>query len=331
VIHQFHSLSTQDLKNKVNKMKKNKVSVIIPAYNAISYVMDAINSVRFQEYTPIEILLIDDGSIDGTADLVCSQAPEVQIIRQQNAGVAAARNTGLRAANGELICFLDADDGWFPGKIDAQVNYLRQHPSVGLVYHHWLVWQPKPNKTNCSPAPSYAHTNLPQIDPLKSGWIYPQLLLDCIVHTSTVMLRRKIIQQVGEFDESLINGEDYNYWLRVSQLCEIHKLSGVYSFYRAVPNSLSNRPKSTHYEYLVVERALKDWGLISPDGSELDRKKMTKRLSQLAMSFGYLHFHSKSGSTELAWRSFFRSIKHDPFNVKAFLYLIAARIKAGWS
>lgn len=109
------------------------MSVIIPAYNAEQYVIEAIQSVLDQDYKPVEILLIDDGSQDETVDLVKYNAPQVKIIQQINAGAAAARNTGLRYANGELICFLDADDGWFPGKLTAQVNYLQQHPEVGLV------------------------------------------------------------------------------------------------------------------------------------------------------------------------------------------------------
>jgi hypothetical protein len=203
---------------------------------------------------------------------------------------------------------------------------LQKHPEVGLVYHRWLVLKPDENGIYRLPTQSITKFNPEQIDPENSGWIYPQLLLDCIVHTSTVMLRRDIAEQVGEFDTMLINGEDYNYWLRVSRLCEIHKLTGLYSFYRASPNSLTSRPKAINYEYLVIDRALREWGASSPDGRTLEHNKLLQRLSNLAMGFGYMHFHA--GSAELAWPSFFIALKHNPFRWRAVLYLLAAMVKA---
>jgi glycosyltransferase involved in cell wall biosynthesis len=110
------------------------VSVIIPAYNAERFVLDAVHSVTAQDYPAIEVLLIDDGSRDRTVAIVEQSAPSVQVIRQPNAGAAAARNTGLRHATGEFICYLDADDGWFAGKLKAQVDYLSRHVNVGAVY-----------------------------------------------------------------------------------------------------------------------------------------------------------------------------------------------------
>lgn len=299
------------------------VSVIIPAYNAEKYVLLAISSVLEQNYAPLEILLIDDGSTDGTAKLVQREAPQVRIIQQTNAGVAAARNTGLRHASGEFICFLDADDGWFPGKLVAQADYLARHPEVGLVFHQWLVWRPDANGV-------YAKLGQPQqangaIDTTNSGWIYPQLLLDCIVHTSTVMLRRQIAQQVGFFDQNLINGEDYNYWLRVSRICQMHKLCGVYSFYREVAGSLTSTPKTLNFEYLVVQRAVQEWGLSAPGGKALPSRQIKSRLAKLAFGFGFLHFHG--GSPRLARQAFFDAIRHDPLMWRALPYLAATQFK----
>ncbi len=301
------------------------VSVVIPAYNAAAYVMDAIASVQAQGYAALDIVLVDDGSQDDTAARVRAAAPEVRIVQQPNAGVAAARNTGLRAARGELICFLDADDGWFPGKLDAQVAHLQRHPKVGLVFHDWLVWQPEADGRYLPPArPEPDGTAA--IDPARSGWLYPQLLLDCIVHTSTVMIRRTVVEAVGGFDPTLRNGEDYNYWLRVSRHCRIDKLSGVYSFYRAVPGSLSNGPKPVNYEYLVVERAVREWGVASPDGRAVARSLVEHRLAKLAMDFGYGHFHA--GAPALAGAAFRTALRHDPLRWRALVYLLAAWLKA---
>ncbi|MBK1724689.1 glycosyltransferase family 2 protein [Thiocystis violacea] len=301
------------------------ISVIIPAFNAAAYIADAIRSIRAQDFAPLEMLLIDDGSTDGTADVARTEAPDARIIRQANAGVAAARNTGLREATGELLCFLDADDGWFPGKIKAQADYLRQHPEVGLVYHRWLVWRPDPDGVYRLPA-TINQEEPGRTDPAFSGWIYPQLLRDCVVHTSTVMIRRQIARQVGEFDTQLINGEDYDYWLRASRLCEIHKLAGLYSYYRASPLSLTSHPKPINYGYLVIDRAARTWGLTAPDGRKASRADVNQRLHQLAMDFGYMHY--RSGSADLAWRAFRTALRHHPLRWRAMFYLFASRIKA---
>lgn len=299
------------------------VSVIIPAYNAEKYVLHAIRSVLDQNYASIEILLVDDGSTDNTAALVEREAPQARIIRQANAGVAAARNSGLRHAAGELICFLDADDGWFPGKLTAQVDYLQQHPEAGMVYHDWLIW--KPDADGHYAEPQQPPSKDGQIDPERSGWIYHKLLLDCIVHTSTVMIRSNILPDIGFFDSSLTNGEDYNYWLRVSRRCEIHKLNGVYSFYREVAGSLSNTPKSRNYEYLVIKQAVEEWGLSSPDGGSLTTEQINQRLARLAFRFGYSHFYS--GSPRLAGQAFLDAIKHEPLMWRAIPYLAASKLK----
>ncbi len=301
------------------------VSVIIPAYNAEKYVIEAIRSVLDQDYQPIEVLLIDDGSEDSTVNLVKDNTPQVKIIQQANTGVAAARNTGLRYASGEFISFLDADDGWFSGKLTAQVNYLQQHPEVGLVFHKWFVWKPDGTglyvKPQGLPVPV-----LGEINSLLSGWIYPQLLLDCVIHTSTVMMRREVAKVTGFFETTLINGEDYNYWIRVSRNYEIHQLTGIYSFYRMVAGSLTNdTPKSDNYGYRVIKGAIDQWGLSSPDGVSLSKSLADKRLAQLAFSHGYGHYYY--GSAEWACRAFFDTLRHDPLMWRALVYLLLSKFR----
>lgn len=301
------------------------VSVIIPAYNAEAYVLEAIRSVQAQDYAPLEIVLVDDGSRDRTVERVRAAAPEVRIVSQPNAGVAAARNTGLREARGEYICFLDADDGWFAGKLAAQVDYLARHPDTGLVYHHWLVWEADADGVFRLPAQP-APVTPGEIVPALSGWIYTKLLFDCIVHTSTVMIRREIAAAVGFFDTALVAGEDYDYWLRTSRLCRIDKLAATYSYYRAVPGSLTRQPKAVDYEYRVICAAFARWGATAPDGSSVPPEWVQARLAKLAMDFGYGHYHR--GCPDLAWRAYLTALRHDPLRWRAWVYLLAARLKA---
>ncbi len=305
------------------------VSVVIPAYNAEKFVLQAVRSVLDQRYEPIEILLVDDGSTDQTAEIVRQHAPEVRIIRQENAGVAEARNTGLRLARGEMICFLDADDGWLPGKLAAQVAYMQAHPEVGLLYHDWLVW--RPDAAGCYPdLPATPTENNGEIDNEQSGWIYHRLLLDSLVHTSTAMIRPQVIADVGLFDTHLKLGEDYDYWLRVSRKWQIHKLKAVYSFYRSVPGSLSNSPSPKNIEYQLVQNAVKQWGLASPNGVSLPAGQLKNRLAGMSFGFGYSHFYR--GNPELAKQAFLNCLKHKPLNWRAMCYAAASEVRrlTGW-
>ena len=301
------------------------VSVIVPAYNAGRYISDSLRSVVDQDYRPVEILLIDDGSTDDTVALALGACPDLRVFRQPNAGAGAARNVGLKNARGELIAFLDADDGWFAGKLTAQVQYLREHPAVGLVYHSWHVW--KPDEAGAYQAISDRSPPVPQeADPARSGWIYPELLLDCVVHTCSAMIRREVAQAVGVFDTALAHGEDYDYWLRVSRRCEMHKLTGVYSFYREVPSSLTNSaPKPENYEYRVISSAMHRWGLTSPDGRRINAARARRRLADLAFEFGYAHL--RRGSPRLATRAFLRVLRHQPWRWRAAALLLIAIAK----
>ena len=302
------------------------ISVIIPAYNAEKYVLQAVRSVIAQNYSPLEILLIDDGSVDRTVALVRAEAPQVTIISQANSGVAAARNTGLRNASGDLICFLDADDGWFPGKLDAKLAYLRRHPEAGVVFHEWYDWRPDAGG-EYPELQRPDRSGLTETEARRTGWIYHILLLKgCIIHTSSVMIRREVVAQVGLFRTGLVTGEDYDYWLRVSQTCQIHMLNEIYSFYRnTVPGSLSNTPKRENFEYKVLADALARWGLSSPGGTAVTARQVSGRLAKLAFDFGYSQY--RHGSPQLALHAFLQAVRHDPRRWRALAYLLALLVK----
>ncbi|HJX31876.1 MAG TPA: glycosyltransferase [Thermodesulfobacteriota bacterium] len=111
------------------------LSVIIPVYNGERYLAESIQSVLAQDYRPIEIIVVDDGSTDGTAE-IARFYKNIRYLFQKNKGLSGARNTGIAAAQGEFLAFLDADDMWMPEKLSRQVSYLAQHPDVGFVYAH---------------------------------------------------------------------------------------------------------------------------------------------------------------------------------------------------
>ena len=157
--------------------EENIVSVVVPAYNCADCIGQAIDSILDQKYPFIEIIFVDDGSTDDTQKVLESYQNRITVLSQPNSGAAAARNTGLKSANGAYVSFLDSDDIWLPGKVDAQVKYLELHPDVGMVYHSWEVWR----------TDSEGKFLLPELDNIdsvnhldtdNSGWIYNKLLMD---------------------------------------------------------------------------------------------------------------------------------------------------------
>ncbi len=299
------------------------ITVIIPAYNAEKFIVEALQSVKRQGYSPIEIIVVDDGSTDRTAQLVAQTAPDATLITQVNAGASAARNAGMRHARGDFICFLDADDGWFAGKLHAQVAYLAQHPEVAAVYHAWLVWRPDADGNFTAPVqPRASSSQAIQSD--KSGWLYCQLLLDSVVHTSTVMFRSEVLDEIGYFDTTLQTGEDYDYWLRVSRRYQIHKLAGTYSFYRAAPGSLTSSSTQKNNEYTVVANAIARWGRTGPDQSSLSPELINQRLYKLAFDFAYLRY--QQGVFKIANDWFAQCLRHQ-VSAKGLLYYVATTVR----
>ena len=184
------------------------VSVVIPTFNRLVVVREAVASARAQGGVAVDITVVDDGSTDGTAAALEREFGDaIRILRSANRGVAAARNLGVAATSGELIAFLDSDDLWQPGKLAAQVAFFAQHPEAEICQTEeiWLR-----NGVRVNPR---RHHRKP------SGDIFERSLDLCIVSPSAVMLRRRTFQRAGGFDEALPACEDYDLWLRIG--CDI--------------------------------------------------------------------------------------------------------------
>jgi glycosyltransferase involved in cell wall biosynthesis len=151
------------------------VSIVIPVFNGARFVADAVHAAQAQEYQPVEVVVVDDGSTDATVD-VATTIPGIRLLRQENAGPSAARNAGIAAATGDLLTFCDSDDRFLPTKVGAQVDYLRAHPDDGCV----LVG----HRTFCEPG-----VELPPWERDDRG-MQPQ----------SAMVRRSVVDQVGAFD-----------------------------------------------------------------------------------------------------------------------------------
>ena len=180
-----------------------QVSVIIPTYNRAHTLARALDSILAQTLPAQEIMVVDDGSQDGTEALVRQGYPQVRYLSQSNGGVSRARNLGIAAAREDWIALLDSDDAWLPKKLQAQYEELGKHPEIRLC-HTEEIWIRNGRRVN-------------QMDKhAKSGGrIFRACLPRCVISPSSAILHRSLFDEVGAFDEELPACEDYDLWLRV--------------------------------------------------------------------------------------------------------------------
>ena len=222
-----------------------KVSVVIPAYNAMSYLPETLESVFMQTFTDLEVLIIDDGSLDHIAQWFSEVTdPRVKLMKQENQGVSAARNTGIAHTQGEYVAFLDADDLWKPTKLEKQVRCLENKPAVGLVYTWTVLVDERGNPTGRVMA---SHVE---------GDVWEQIIEnDMIRNVSSVMVRRCCFETVGVFDPSLAFAEDRDMWSRIAFRYPFAVVKEPLICYREHANGASkNRQKMFQGIRTVIEK-----------------------------------------------------------------------------
>ena len=180
-----------------------KISVIIPTYNRILFLKRSIDSVLAQTLQPYEIIIIDDGSSDGTSAMIKKNYPNLKLICQENKGVSAARNIGVKASSGDWVCFLDSDDEWKKNKLSEQNIALEKNATYSFCHSNeeWIKNGKKINQKK-------KHKKY-------GGNIFKQCLDMCRVSPSSVMINKNVFKDVGLFNEDLIICEDYELWLRI--------------------------------------------------------------------------------------------------------------------
>src|SRR5258707_1975884 len=174
-----------------------RVSAIVTAYNGAAYVADAIESILAQTRPVDEIVVVDDGSTDNTAEIVESyRAFGVRCIRQENRGLPGARNRGVRETTGDLVAFLDCDDTWLPDKNDLQVDYLTAHPEAAMVSGHVWWWDPITDR------------RWVERIRIRRSKLRPGIMIhNCVGNASGTLVRRHILEGVGLCDPPHIRAE----------------------------------------------------------------------------------------------------------------------------
>ena len=179
------------------------ISVVIPSYNRKEFLKRSIDSAINQTKKPLEIIVVDDGSTDGTEAMIKSDYDFVKFIKQKNKGVSAARNIGIKVSIGEWICFLDSDDEWKKDKLEKQINVMKSNPGYKF-FHSNEIWIKNGLRIN----QKKKHKKY-------GGDIFDKCLDMCRISPSSVMIDKTVFDEVGNFNEDLVVCEDYELWLRI--------------------------------------------------------------------------------------------------------------------
>ena len=256
-----------------------EVSVIIPAFKAAAYIVETLDSVMAQTFKSYEVIVINDGSPDTEEleSILERYSTKLRYIKQENRGAAAARNTGLRAARGEFVAFLDADDTWLPNFLDEQIKLLKNN-NANIVYAD----------ANLIGDSALSNRTFMEIQP-SVGDVTPESLLSSrvTVLTSTVLARKQSVFDVGLFDETIKRGHDFDLWLRMAKKgARFAYQRNVLAVHRILESSLSGDAISQLERTLSVWQAIEKRGGLTPSEKAAFNVIRNRTLAQLAIEKG---------------------------------------------
>jgi glycosyltransferase involved in cell wall biosynthesis len=233
------------------------VSVVIPVFNGERFLREAVQSVLDQKYSPVEIIIVDDGSTDGTPNVARSFPETVRYLHQTNRGPSAARNRGIEHAQGSLIAFADADDLWPPGKLELQLPYLINDPTVGIVMgrvQQMLLSETVDGQTQTERFPEPAFS----------------------VNLGSAVIRKSVFDRVGLFDETMRYSEDVDWFMRARESgAAIATIDAVTLFYRQHEQNMTRGKSTSELNILkTLKRSLDRRRELTGSASELPTFKI---------------------------------------------------------
>lgn len=248
------------------------ISVVIPVYNRENSIRRALDSVLAQSLPPYEIIVVDDGSTDRTADIIAEHYPTVTLIRQPNRGQCTARNEGIARAGGDLIALLDSDDFWLPDKLRVQARVFEEHPQLGLVatqkYKNraqFPVCKAKTPRIRYYPFSVF----------LKRTWLHP----------SSVVIPKWVLKEIGCFDKSLGAAEDWDLWARIAYRYPVVRIKQRLTAVFEVSDSMSrNRSR----QYMNDIKVIAKWNPANPNTADQDRRIHPNEYRHRVFNFAFL-------------------------------------------
>jgi glycosyltransferase involved in cell wall biosynthesis len=280
-----------------------EISVIIPCYNNHDYIQECLDSVLNQTFSDFEVILVDDGSTDGTTETVKAYLPKLKLISQKNQGPAVARNVGLEEATGKYVAFQDADDLWYPEKLELQLKFLESNPRFDWVYADMSTF----NDQQRLQASWFADR------PTYQGKVFEKLINNNFIPTITVMAKKEAVLSVGGFDPSLRSCEDKDLWLRLARKNELGRLDKVLAKRRFHTHNLCRDNQLLIASEIKVMQKMKS--LVE---EERLQRLLDNKISRLYFELGYFHF-ARNELTKA--REYFRqSNRQEAFDWKSRLY-----------
>ena len=296
------------------------ISIIIPAYNADKYLANTIQSVINQTYIDWEIIIINDGSTDGTLELINNfkdKDSRIKVFSHENAGVAHSRNRGIAEAKGEFIAFLDADDLWTPDKLEMQLKVLQENPEAGVAYS-WVDYIDETGKF------LYPGSHI-----TVNGDAYPKLLINNFLENgSNPLVRREALEKIGKFDVNLPPAEDWDLYLRLARESEFVAIPKPQILYRLCTNSCSaNIIKMETQVLRVIEKA---YNQTSESLQHLKRETLAKLYEYLL--FRTLESNPQRQQFWQAGKYFFKMVGYNPAIVlrrSRLMFIVLVKILLG--
>ncbi|MCD4825936.1 MAG: glycosyltransferase [Phycisphaerae bacterium] len=293
-------------------MSNPTVSVILPAYNAEAFIAEAVESIRAQTYTDYEIIAVNDGSADRTGEILdqlAAETPRMQVIHQENAGLAKARNVAIEQMTGQYIALLDADDIWLPDKLQRCMDFFQANPDISIVYTPMDPFDGETGKR------MEGHSK-----PCHAGWLGEKLFMSIFVHDPAAVFHKRVIEQCGGFDESIPVSIGNEFWLRVSPKFEFGLIDEPLALRRWSEQSLtrSNRLRGRKIKAMVLERFYEKMG-----GKDLvPRPKAMRRLAKVNYHAGKILVQQFENRQALPY--LFKAIQYRPGYLKVYPFILWA-------
>ncbi len=274
------------------------ISVIIPTFNGVNLLKETVESVRSQTFRDFEIIVVNDGSTDGTREWLQAQS-DARWLEQENSGIATSRNNGAAAAQGAWFAFLDHDDLWAPEKLKIQADFVLQNPDVALV------------------AARHIRLGKKFRSPRRRTWIKGDLLVkefsESFIHTSSVMIRRDVFKEIGGFQPHYRFADEFDVWLKIAASYPIAYVDEPLVFIRVhEANTSHNRVGVRHDTYDILLRQY--------NPARIPVRIFMRTVSDHDISFGRAHLNSGNMSEAVSW--FRRSVRRTPLRLRSWRYYL---------
>lgn len=315
IMHLGKSLHAYNFDNDLNMTKPSTVSIVIPCYNGERFLAEAIDAALAQTYAQCEVIVVDDGSTDGSATIMQKYAGRIRLVQQTNAGLPAARNAGIRASTGDYLAFLDADDYWSPDFIEKMVQGL-EFSGAAIAYCGWQNIGLPGGRGEPFVPPDYEQPN--KLETMITGVRWP-------VHAA--LTRRDVAMTTGGFDPKWSTCEDFAFWIRAATLHRLVRVAEVLAFYRHHDGvQMTKNLAVIAQNHWLVQR---DFLAQHPDiANRLGRRHIRSITHGELLKRGYVCYWNRDLD---AARSIFRTVMSVGYgSARDWKYMLPALLPLGW-